>query len=74
MKSVKQVTVFDPQYGDVPEEVVEEIRQLWADNEYGNDFYYYTWVPDYDGENYPKINRFFKKHNVTGDILIHWWW
>lgn len=71
--------VLEAQLSDLPEDVVEEVRRLWRDYEYGNDSHYHTW-DFYDGgevtpesEEYPLIAQYLRDKNIT-ECLIHWWW
>lgn len=72
--ALKQVTVLEATLTDLPKPVKDEIRNLWADMEFGNDNYYYSWFPDDDPQIYPIIGAYLKEHKVEGPVLIHWWW
>ena len=79
MKTVKLLDTYDP---NLSEEIREEIRELWADMEYGNDVYYHTtalsWLKD-EGT-MPHIIEYLEKKVEDGElqpdetILIHDSW
>ena len=73
--SVKQVTVFE--VDDVPTEVYNDISELWADNEFGNDNYYYHWDSSREWSDdtamYPSLAAHLESLGVV-KCLIHYWW
>lgn len=79
--AIRQETVFEVQWSDCPVEVENEVRELWIEQELGNDFFYYPWdskdeSDDGNGtlaEQYPIIAEYLKSKGVT-ECLIHWWW
>lgn len=65
-------TIFDVQWSNTPEPVVEEVKQLWQDLELGNDTHYWAW----DGEewdDYPLIREYLQSRGIN-TCLIHYWW
>jgi hypothetical protein len=44
--AITSVFIVEAQWSDIPEDVYEEIRDLWYANEYGNDHYYYSWISE----------------------------
>lgn len=82
---IKQVTVLDVQWSNIPEDVYEEVRRLWRDRELGNDYCYISWdEEDFyttdDPENmfgdeykYPLIAKYLRERGVK-ECLIHYWW
>jgi hypothetical protein len=66
-------TVLEAQWSDCPEDVYEEVVQMWQNFELGNDFSYVTWDAEFE-EDYPIIAKYIADHNVTGECLIHFWW
>lgn len=80
MKYGKQVIVYDLQRGGIPDDVSQEVEQMWVDNELGNDHCYFQWDhEEYTGD-YPAIAAFILKDlegrtsSEDETILIHWWW
>jgi len=78
-----KVTVVDFQVLDQSPEIHKEIRDYWADNEFGNDHYYDwidsvdEWVSMYDDDApfpYPNLRDHLLSLKIEGPILIHWWW
>ena len=67
-------TVIDGQGGGLPPKVRSEIQELWRDMELGNDMSYCEWDEDEFGDDYPSILKFIADNNITGRILIHYWW
>lgn len=80
---IQQVTVFNVQWSNCPVEVETEVRQLWRDNELGNDRYFYPWNDSeeernengesQDSEEYPIIAEYLRSRGVT-KCWIQWWW
>jgi hypothetical protein len=65
------VTVIED--GDTSSDIDDEIRKIWEDNELGNDSAYYRWW-DEDVETYPALAKYIEDNNITGKILIRYWW
>lgn len=70
---LSQVYVLGTTWTDCPVEVIEEVKRLWKNQEYGNDNCYHSWDPGYDAEEYPIIAEFLKSKDIT-NCLIHYWW
>ncbi len=70
---IKQVTVFEVQWTNCPVEVKEEVKRLWKNCEFGNDYFYYNWEAIEDSDSYPLIHEYLSSRGVT-ECLIHWWW
>lgn len=70
---IKNVILFDVQWSNCPIEVEAEVKRLWKNMEFGNDFYYYEWDSVEDEEQYPIIYEYLTSRGVT-KCLIHWWW
>ena len=82
---VKQMTVLDVQWSNIPEDVYEEVKRFWIDRELGNDFYYAHWgaddfytTDDPKGEfkeeyKYPQIAAYLRSRGIE-ECLIHYWW
>lgn len=66
-------TVFNAQWTRTPDDVYEQVRDLWRARELGNDFFYYPWDGDEEGEQYPLIDAFLRERGIV-NCLIHWWW
>lgn len=80
------VVVLEAQASPLPREVYDEIRDLWSNNEFGNDNYYYRWTEwdfaaadEVDNEDsiyyggYPAIAAYLREHGIE-KCLIHYWW
>jgi hypothetical protein len=65
------VTIIED--GDNPPGVDEDIEKIWARNELGNDTHYYQWS-EYDEEDYTALATYIKDNNISGKILIRYWW
>ena len=75
--SVRKVNLFDVQWSDTPEFVLEEVRQLWSDHNLSNDNYIYKTNLDNDlFKMYPRIYFWLehKKIKENEEVIIHWWW
>lgn len=70
---ISQQTVFEAQWTRTPEDVYVQVRDMWHQYEYGNDYYYMSWDSEENGEEWPIIDAFLKSRGVT-KCLIHWWW
>lgn len=62
-------TVYDRDI--IPDDVYKEIRQLWVDYEFGNDWYYWEYN---EYCRYEKIKEYVKSLNLEHNVLIHFWW
>jgi hypothetical protein len=82
--ALEQVWILEAQCQECPQEVVNEVQDLWEILELGNDYYYADWPGDNEdwwqdenegtwGDRWPEISAFFAKHNIK-DGLIHYWW
>ena len=81
--AITNKVVVTAQWSDMPEEVVEEVKDLWRNMEFGNDYYYYPWGEQdfYDAENedigeefgYPVIAKYLREHNITECLILFWW-
>lgn len=79
--AIQATTIFEAQWSDCPVEVEEEVKQLWRDNELGNDTCYYNWNIENENESdgadgkikYPLIRAYLKSKKIK-KCLIHWWW
>lgn len=75
--SVKKVWFLDAQWSDLPQEIEDEVRQLWSDYELGNDNYIAEReVNEGLFEEYPKIYLWCKYKGIPENetVIIHWWW
>ena len=70
---IQAMNVFEVQWSNCPAEVEKEVITLWKDMSFGNDWFYYTWDPIEDEENYPGVAAYLKSRSI-GKCLIHWWW
>lgn len=73
--AISRPVVITAQWTDLPEEVVEEVRRLWSEGEYGNDYYYVNFdveEDNWDGQ-YPNLVAYMKEHDLES-ALIHFWW
>jgi hypothetical protein len=75
--SISKVWFLDAQWSDLPQEIEDEVRQLWKDYELGNDNYIAKReVNDELFNDYPRI-YFWCKHKGIPEgetVIIHWWW
>jgi hypothetical protein len=71
--ALTETVVLEGQWTDLPEEVVDDIRQLWQDYEFGNDNYYYSWGKHTEKEEYPVLAKYLDEAGVES-CLIHYWW
>lgn len=72
-EAIQQVTLFEVQWSTCPVEVQDEVRELWSDQTYGNESFYFHWKDEDNAEYYPVIAEYLHSKNVV-DCLIHWWW
>ena len=81
--ALRQTTVLECTWSDIPDAVRDDVRRLWQDYDYGNDDYYYRydrsdvkgddWQDDDWIESYPKLFEYLEAHKVE-KCLIHFWW
>lgn len=82
---IKQVTIFDVQWSNAPENVVDAVRDLWRARELGNDYYYVPFdveetLNDIEDGDYGDDHAYLKTicdYLTSRDIdkcLIHFWW
>lgn len=75
--SVTKKWFFDVQWSDCPELIEKEVKQIWRNQELGNDNYIWKTVVDVElFTEYPRV-YFWLKHNgvpENEDVIIHWWW
>lgn len=69
---IKQVTVLDVQWSNLDEEIVDEVREFWRNNELGNDYYYVT-IDIHDDEDLPLTTEYLKSRGIE-TCLMHFWW
>lgn len=84
---IKQMYVLDAQATELPRAVYDEVRELWLDNELGNDYCYYTWT-EHDfhaaddategkdsiyNHGWPAIAAYLRSRGIE-QCLIHFWW
>lgn len=70
---IQTQTIFEVQWSNCPVEVAAEVKKLWINREFGNDFYYASWESEENGEDYPIINEYLLSRGIE-KCLIHWWW
>jgi hypothetical protein len=78
-EGIREVVLLDAQWSTCPIEVMDEVRRMWSEYEFGNDnFYIDTKLEEIDAEEYPATVQYIKEQrpNLASDaqILIHWWW
>jgi hypothetical protein len=77
--AIREVTVVEATLTDMPENIVDEVRQLWINCEFGNDHYYFRWetiaeIGEYGAEtNYPNLYKYMVDNKIE-KCLIHYWW
>lgn len=75
---LKPYLVLDSGDRDVPAPVLNEMRDMWAEKELGNDDYYVpVTVAELEEEDeYPVIQTYLITQGVSRDqvVLIHFWW
>lgn len=78
--AIRQTTVVHAQWSDMPEEVVDAVRDMWSNREFGNDYYYVELgeedFHDADSDDeygYPVIAKYLRDNGIT-ECLIHYWW
>lgn len=59
-----------------PADVVDDVRELWARREGGNDNCYicYSPIDKWKSDNYPALDKYLTDKGLAGGVLIHWWW
>lgn len=76
--TISSAIIVNFQDKSIPRDVVEEVRNLWADLELSNDFCYASFDPSHYEENYPKISAYLKdnltENQYNGRVLLHFWW
>jgi hypothetical protein len=73
----KQVTVFDVQGADVPQEVKDKVRVYWSFFEVPEDQSYYQWIGKEEHEGFQLISEYIRDNGEDpddGSVLIHYWW
>lgn len=75
--SVTKVWFFDVQWSDCPVEVEKEVKDIWCNMSFGNDYFIYK--VDLDEElfdMYPAIYFWLEHKGVQKgeEVIIHWWW
>jgi len=72
--ALSQVWLLEAQWSDIPKDVQDEVKKIWRENNYGNDYYYFVWDKIWDDdEQYPALAKYLSERNVT-KCLIHYWW
>lgn len=72
--------VFDAQTFECPKEVEDDVRKVWADNEFGNDYYYLSTsieaLEEEGNGDYKHLVAHLRNEGLKDDeeILLHWWW
>jgi hypothetical protein len=84
--AIKDVKVVEATWTDLPQEVRDDIRQLWQDYEYGNDHFYHSWSIEHhdawdtewnlipDEFLYPELRAYMVDNDLPEGTLIHFWW
>ena len=72
-KGFDTTILFNVPLSSCPDNVKEEVKVMWRDEEFGNDFYIFEWDSEFCNESYPIIDEYLKLRGVT-KCLIHWWW
>lgn len=73
---IQQKTILEATWTDIPDDVRNEIGQIWDDYELGNDHYYWQFdVAECDEEwnEYPALNNYLTSRGIT-ECLLHYWW
>lgn len=67
--------VLDTTVCKLPKEVMDEIHDLWIDNELGNDVYYYHWNSNNEEtrNKYPILAKFLIDNDIIECEIHHWW-
>ena len=72
---LRKQLVLDVQWSNCPIEVVDEVKDIWKNNCYGNDNFIHKYkIKSHD--QYHHLNRYLSKKGVGDDevVWIHWWW
>lgn len=74
--ALSQTWVLNAQWTDLPQPIVEEVREMWLSYELGNDHCYTSWSHKEMSEDWPLISAYLEDKFPAGvpDLLIHWWW
>lgn len=73
---IKEVTVLETTWTNCPKEVVDDVRELWAHMDLGNDFFYFSWDEEswWDEEDkFVNLKKYLKERGIK-KCLIHFWW
>ena len=75
---ITQRTVLELQWSDCPQEVIDEVREIWKDRARNliNDNSYMSIEEDWDeefGEYMPALRDYLRSNGIT-NCLVHWWW
>lgn len=73
--AISTPVVITAQWTDLPEEVVDDVRNLWSNMGLGNDYYYVNFDVEEDNWNgeYDNLVAYMKAHDLES-ALIHYWW
>lgn len=72
--ALRQETVFHITWSNCPLDLKDEVRDLWAHNELSNgSFYMWDSDDDYDGRDYPLIDKYLRSQNITKCWIYYWW-
>ena len=75
---VTQRTVLEIQWSDCPQDVIDEVREIWKDRARNliNDNSYMNIEEDWDlefGDEHPNLRDYLRSKGIT-NCLVHWWW
>lgn len=74
--NIPKMHVLSVEDGSYPEDIVEEMRKIWKDNEFDSqneDTYYYWNTPVFgDAQLYPAIGKLLDSNDIT-ECLIHYY-
>lgn len=79
---IKQVTVLDVQWSNIPEPVYEAVREYWRAAGLGNDYYYSSFnvqetlddFEEYGLDSYNKVISDYLTSRGVEECLLHFWW
>ena len=75
--AISRPVVITAQWTGLPEDVVDDVREMWRTFGYGNDFYYVPFdvneAGDMVGGPYPALVAYMREHELE-EALIHFWW
>lgn len=59
----------------MPNDVVDDMSDMWCNNELGNDWFYVEWAYQ-NATTYPALAKYIEDHrpDTTTPILIHYSW